>query len=467
MTFRAIIGASVFTGAAGVLGFVTSVVRAKVVAVDLGEAGLGLMGIFAAHIANLSALACWGIWTAGPRTIAGAADQDRLRKSAAVGRLGRRLTWLGLGLALAAVWPAGLLAFGDQRHAWDLAVCGLAVPLTVAAGVWTARLQAYGHVRAMAFTQAVGALSGLFIGVPLIWWYGIRGVAPSLLVAASTVLLCTRWQARKLCPEASDSEADPADIKALAALGLAFMLAAFLGQLAAYGARLVVLRGLSLEAAGQFHAAAAIGGSLPSLVVSAMGAGFFPLVAASDDEHETRLLVSRQIRAGLVLGLAPVCLLMAVAPSVVELLYSASFLPAVPVLKFMLWGVLFRLASWPIAYWLMAQGSVKEVIAAECASASLAVLLPLALVSEFGLPGAGFAFMAANVLHGALLCVLFFLKSGAWPDRAVFRAFVLAAACLLLAQVSAARLEPSVAVITTAAVASAVSLLEFGRARRE
>lgn len=467
MTFRSIIGASVLTGAAGILGFVTSVVRAKVVAVDLGEIGVGLMGIYAAHIANLSALACWGIWTSGPRTIAGAADQDRLRKSAAVGRLGRRLIWLGLGLALAAVWPAGLLAFGDQRHAWDLAVCGLAVPLTVAAGVWTARLQAYGHVRSMAFTQALGALSGLLIGVPLIWLFGVRGVAPSLLVAASTVLLSTRWQARKLCPEAADASANPADVKALAALGVAFMLAAFLGQLAAYGARLVVLRGLSLEAAGHFHAAAAIGGSLPSLVVSAMGAGFFPLVAAGDDEHKARGLVSRQIRAGLVLGLVPVCLLMAGAPSVVELLYSDSFLPAVPVLRFMLWGVLFRLTSWPITYWLMARGSVKQVIAVECASAALAVLLPMALVSEYGLTGAGFAFMAANMLHGALLCVLFFLKSGVWPDKGLIKAFGLAAGCLSLSQFSANRLEPSVSVIVTAAAAAAASLSEFRRARHE
>ena len=467
MTFRTIIGASFLTGAAGILGFMTSVVRAKVVAVELGEVGVGLMGIYAAHIANLSALACWGIWTSGPRTIAGAAERERLRKSAAVGRLGRRLTWLGLGLALAAVWPAGLLAFGDQRHAWDLAVSGLAVPLTVAAGVWTARLQAYGHVRAMAFTQAVGAFSGLLVGIPLIWMLGVRGVALSLLVAASAVLLSTWWQARRLCPKVADSAAEPADVKALVALGVAFMMAAFLGQLAAYGARLVVLRGLSLEAAGHFHAAAAIGGSLPSLVVSAMGAGFFPLVAATDDEHEARCLVSRQIRAGLVLGLVPVCLLMVGAPSVIELLYSGSFLPAVPVVKLMLWGVLFRLTSWPVTYWLMARGSVKEVIAAECVSAALAILLPMALVSEYGLVGAGFAFMTANILHGMLLCGFFFLRSGAWPDKAVIRAFGLAAGCLLLAQVSISCLEPPVAIIVTVAAAAAACLLEFRRARHE
>jgi enterobacterial common antigen flippase len=455
MSSSKVIRSSVYMGGATALSFVAGLIRTKVVAMLLGPAGVGLVGIFTNFGGNLAAVSSWGIWTSGVRTISAAPEEEKARKSAAVGIFGRRLIWLGLALAVIACWPVTFATFADGQYLTDMLIVGLTAPLVVATGIWTARLQAYGHLRALAKGQVLSAILGLLLGVPLIWMLGAKGIAPSLLLAALLLALITWRSAARLCPFDTSVEAQDKDLRELAKLGTAFMAVAFMGQLAAYGTRLILVRQLGLEAAGHYQAAAAIAGSLIGLVVSAMGAGFFPQVAAAADESASRRLVDRQIEVGVMLGLPALVILVGAGGFCLHLLYAQTFDPALPVLTWMTWGILFRLLSWPMTYWLMARGSSKAVILAEGFSCACSVALPLFTVPYFGLAGAGIAFFLGHAIYAVALLAISRRRSGGWIGRPALRAMawaVLFMACTqLLAPMS--RLIVVAATLVSALVA--------------
>ena len=430
MSSSKVIRSSVYMGGATAVSFVAGLIRTKVVAMLLGPAGVGLVGIFTNFGGNLSAVSSWGIWTSGVRTISAASEAEKARKSAAVGIFGRRLVWLGLSLAVVACWPVTFATFADGRYLTDMLIVGLTAPLVVATGIWTARLQADGHLRALAQGQVLSALLGLLLGVPLIWTLGVKGIAPSLLLAAILLAALTWRSATKLCRVDPSVQAQNQDLHELAKLGAAFMAVAFMGQLAAYGTRLILVRQLGLEAAGHYQAAAAIAGSLPGLVVSAMGAGFFPQVAAAADESASRRLVDRQIEVGVMLGLPALVILVGAGGFCLHLLYARTFDAALPVLAWMTWGILFRLLSWPMSYWLMARGSSKAVIVAEGFSCACSVALPLFTVPYFGLAGAGIAFFLGHAIYAVGLLVISRRRSGGWVGRPALEAMVWASLLL-------------------------------------
>lgn len=430
MSSSKVIRSSVYMGGATAVSFVAGLVRTKVVAMLLGPAGVGLVGIFTNFGGNLSAVSSWGIWTSGVRTISAASEEEKARKSVAVGIFGRRLVWLGLALAVVACWPVTFATFADGRYLTDMLIVGLTAPLVVATGIWTARLQADGHLRALAQGQVLSALLGLLLGVPLIWMLGVKGIAPSLLLAAMLLAALTWRSATKLCRVDPSVQAQNQDLHELGKLGAAFMAVAFMGQLAAYGTRLILVRQLGLEAAGHYQAAAAIAGCLPGLVVSAMGAGFFPQVAAAADETASRRLVDRQIEVGVMLGLPALVILVGAGSFCLHLLYARTFDAALPVLAWMTWGILFRLLSWPMSYWLMARGSSKAVIVAEGFSCACSVALPLFTVPYFGLAGAGIAFFLGHAIYAVGLLVISRRRSGGWIGRPALEAMVWASLLL-------------------------------------
>jgi PST family polysaccharide transporter len=130
-------------------------------------------------------------------------------------------------------------------------------------------LQAAGHVKTLAKAQAVAALGGLSIGLPLIYFFGTIGIAGSLLLAAFVPMAFT-WRAA--CHDCDIGSEKPrrADLRALFDMGGGLMVIGVAAQLAAYGVRLAIIKhhgadvGAGLADAGYYQAAIAIAGSLPT-----------------------------------------------------------------------------------------------------------------------------------------------------------------------------------------------------------
>ena len=434
MAFARILRSSALMGGASVASLAAGFLRAKVIAWVAGPAGVGLLGVCGGFSGNVATFAGWGLGTSGVRAIAAADEAARPAKIAAVRAFGQLLTWLGALLTVALFWPVGRATFGSAEFAGDLLVAGLAAPLIIATAMWTAILQAHGRLKALALSQVATAVGGLVLGLPLIATYGVRGIAPSLLLAAALTAFFTWRQARAVAPPGVAPPAARADIAALVRLGGALMVVGLLSQLAAYAVRLMLIRQLGLEAAGNYQAALSIAGSLPGFVFAAMGTDFFPRVAAARGEAEAQGLVEKQIQAGLLLALPLLVLLLVMGRTCIHLLYKddPGFDGAVLVLGWMIWGVFLRVVSWPMGFWLLARGSALAVIVVEGVACLITGLLPWVFITSHGLVGAGMAFFYGYLSYLGLMLLIARRRAGVWLDGFTLAVSLLGAGVLWL-----------------------------------
>jgi PST family polysaccharide transporter len=286
MAFARILRSSALMGGAQAVTLITAFIRSKLIAMAIGPAGIGLMGVLTTFNANLASVAGWGLGASAVRTIAGSPAAEKEQKTASVLRLGRRLVLGGFVVVLALVLPVGLLTFGNQDYSLELLVAGLAVPCVIATGTWSSLLQAAGHVRTLARTQVISSVVGLLLGLPLIYAFGPLGIALSLFLAALSTSVITWREANRLTP-ANPEKASNADVRELVKLGAALQVGAILGAVSSYLVRVLILRGhgadivAGLADAGFYQAAFAMTGGLPGVIFSASSQDFFPRVAAA------------------------------------------------------------------------------------------------------------------------------------------------------------------------------------------
>ena len=218
------------------------------------------------------------------------------------------------------------------------------------------------------------------------------------------------------------------------------MLVGWLGQLSAYLVRLAIVRQEGLDAAGYYQAAFAISGSLPGFVFAAMGADFFPRVAAAKNESMATKVVERQIQAGLLLSVPFIAAMIMFKAECVRLLYSPDLDQSAQLVSWMSWAVYIRIISWPMGFWLIARGAPAVVMAIESSASLLTVIASTVLLAVYGTIGASIGTLAAAFAYLAILALLFRLKSGVrfststWQAVAVSAILLGSAQCLGLAE---------------------------------
>ena len=427
MPFARILRTSALMGGAQVVVLAAGFVRAKAIAMILGASGVGLIGIFNAFSGNVSSFAGWGLGTSGVRLIAGAPEDNKPAKVAAVRRMGWMLSLIGLGLGVLAFWPTARLTFGSSQYATEMAIVAFAIPCVIASSAWSAMLQAAGKIASLAKVQVSGALTGLLLGLPAIYLWGTIGISISIFLAAAIPAFVLWRAARSESQAGMDASAESGDLRQLVSLGGALMVVAWLGQLSAYVVRLAIVRFDGLEAAGYYQAAFAISGSLPGFVFAAMGADFFPRVASAKDEAEARSITEKQILAGLLLGVPLIVALLTLGTLSIRLLYADTFDAAIPLLAWMAWGVFARLVAWPLGFWMMARRSPRAFIVVEGAACLISLAIPLLLMNRMGLVGAAIGFFWAAILSAVLLVCLMCRGSGMTPGAGTAKAIFFAA----------------------------------------
>jgi PST family polysaccharide transporter len=423
-TYGEIVRSTALIGAASVLNIVIGIVRTKAIALLLGPAGVGLLGVFSS-IADLArSFAELGINSSGVRQIAeaaGSSDGGRIARTAAVlRRTAIALGVLGAAVLAAACVPVSMLTFGNAGHAGEVALLSLVVLFKLVADGHAALLQGMRRIRDLARAGVVGALLGTLLTIPLVYFLGDRGVVPSLVAVAASSLAAFWWYSRT--PSVTRPVLTVAEVRNEAAgllkLGLAFMASGLLMVGSGYVVRLIVLHDVGLEAAGLYQAAWTLGGLYVGLILQAMGADFYPrLVGAAEDHATCNRLVNEQARVGLLLVVPGVIATVTFAPLVLTLLYSAEFTHAVEVLRWICLGMALRVITWPMGFIVIAQGRRTMFFVTELLWTVVSVALAWTCVGAFGLAGAGIAFFGAYVFHGLMMYVVVRVLSGfGWSE---------------------------------------------------
>jgi PST family polysaccharide transporter len=398
-SYRQILRSSSIMGGAQAINYLVGLLRVKVVAVLLGPAGVGVIGLYGSATSLLGTVTSLGLGSSAVRAIARAQGQDDPLAVARTIRMLRRLVWatgvLGWLASIALALPLSRLMFQSTDHAWALAVLGGTLLLSAISGGQTALLQGLRRIGDIARLQVAAAVLNTAVTVWLYAWLREDGIVPVLVANAVVQLLCSWWFARRVeVPNvAMDWSQAVAEAKPLLGLGVAMMWSGVLTLLLDLYTRTLVSRTLGIDAAGIYQAAWALSGLFAGFVLGAMGTDFYPrLTALIHDRESAAQAVNEQTEIGILLALPGLLVTLAFAKWVVWALYSARFAPAADVLAWMVLGVFGRVLSWPMGFIQLALGAGRLYMATEATFLAFQAVLVAWLVPRHGVIGAAYAF---------------------------------------------------------------------------
>lgn len=406
-SYRTILRSSSIMGSASVLNVVIGLVRMKLVAVLLGPAGVGLIGLLQNLMQAASGVAAMGLGTVGVRQIAEANGDGRV-DDVVVAR--RALLWGTVVLALlggAAVYllraPIAQWSLGDSGKSDLVGWLALGVALTVAAGSQGALLNGLRRIGDLARLQVATGFLGTALGVGALLIWGEAGLIAFVLSAP----LATFMLGHVFVMRAGVVRAPPTPWRALVAqwrvmipLGSAFVVSGLVTTGGFLVVRSLVQRDLGAEALGQFQAAWAIGMTYLGFVLGAMGTDYYPrLCAALHDPAAATRLINEQTEVALLLAAPAVLAVLALSPWLVPLLYTDAFSPAITILHWQLLGDLLKVMSWPLGFVIVAAGAGRTFVVSESIGlgvfvAGVGIGLPL-----IGVLATGVAFLAMYVAY--------------------------------------------------------------------
>lgn len=409
-TYSEILKSSALIGGSSVVNIAIGIVRTKALALLLGPAGFGLMGMYGS-INNLAqSIAGMGLNISGVRQIAesvGSGDTDRIARTVAV--LRRTSVLLGiLGAVLLVVFSrqVSTLTFGNDQHAAAVALLSLAVFFSLVSGGQEALIQGMRRISDLAIMGVLGTLFGTILTIPIVFFLREKGVVPSLVGIAAMTIVTSWWYSRKvqIQPPAMTASEVKQEAASLLKLGLVFMASGMLTMGAAYAVRTMVVRIIDLEAAGFYQSAWKLGGLYVGLILQAMGADFYPrLTSVAKDNTQCNRMVNEQAQVSLLLGGPGVLATLTFAPLVITLFYTAEFNAAGEILRWICLGMSLRLITWPMGFIIIAKGASKLFFWAEVAWTVVNVGLSWICLRSFGLAGVGIAFFGSYIFHGLMI----------------------------------------------------------------
>jgi len=399
-SYRSIFKATSLFGGVQVYQILIQIIKSKFIAVLLGPAGFGIMGLYQSAIDLIKQVTSLGISQSAVRDVSeayGTGDLQRISRTTTV--LKRVVWWTGiLGLIAVALFSPILskTSFGNYDYTVPFIFLSVTLLLDQLCAGQRVVLQGMRRLRDLAKCSAVGVTLGLVLSVPLYYLLGVDGIVPTMILNAITSFVIAWVYARKVKIEPVNISLKDtiAESKSMMAMGVSMSLSGVLAMGIAFALRSYIRSIGGTEGVGFYQAGFAIIESYVGLVFSAISTDYYPrLAAVNSDNRQCKEIICQQGEIGVFI-LAPMLTICIVfMPIVLRILYSDAFLAAN---NFILWcclGMMFRLASWVISYVFIAKSESKLFIISEAFGKAYFLLFNILGYKIGGLSGLGIAFV--------------------------------------------------------------------------
>lgn len=413
------------------LSLLVSLVRNKFVAVFLGLEGMGLVGLYNATVKLMTDSTGFGLSTSAVRSVSQAfdsADSCRMRHAVAVLR-----TWAVLASVLGYVLTVALspwlsrFTFSSADYTLQFIILAPAVGLATLVSCEMAVLKAMRQLSSLATITIFNVLGALAVSVPVYWIWGIDGIVASLLTVAVLQFVFTLHFSARACPwrfRASWrlfrrllSEGCP-----MVRLGMAFLLASLCGSAADWFVRITLNAFGSTTDVGLFNAGYMMTMTYGSMMFSSMETDYFPrLSACADRTDEMNIIVCRQMEVSLLLISPMMVAFSLLLPLLLPLLFTAQFVPAIPMMQVVIIALYLRAVKLPVAYLPLAKGDSRAFLFLEALYAVVMVVLVLVGYRWKGLVGTGYALLLISVMDLVVQALFSHYRYGFTWGRSVAR----------------------------------------------
>ena len=397
---REIFRSSAIIGGSSAFSIIIGVVRVKVLALLLGPAGIGLLGIYQNIMGVASTVAGCGLGDSGVRTLALAGGSEEVLTAV---RRALLLTNLLLGLGgMLVLWlarePIAHMVFEGAIRASDVGWLGLGVLFTLLATSQTSLLQGLRRIGDLARVSVISALLTTSVGIVFVFILGESGIVWFVITTPAMGMVVVTYFTRRLpLPESKyDWPRVRQQCQSMIKFGVPVMVAALLNAGTVLLARSLILRELGIEATGHFAASWTISMTYLGFILGAMATDYYPrLSAVIKSPEDARRLVNEQGEMALLLGGTVILAMVTLAPWVMYLLYSAAFEVAAEVLRWQMLGSIIKLIGWPMGFVVLASGRSGLFVYTQLVWNAIFLLCLYLLINQLGLLAVGLGFCFA------------------------------------------------------------------------
>ena len=442
---KEILKSSFIIGGSSVINIAVGLLRMKIVAILLGPAGVGLIGLLNNLMSAGANLSAMGIGNSGTRQIA-EANAKGSDRDLAVAR--KALLLCSLALALIGGIAFFLLSPYLARHILDdeslsstVGWLSIGLSLTVIVRSQRALLTGLRRIGDVAKITVASSVVSAFAGILALYIWGEAGIVIFIIstpLVGVVISYCYVARLPKLSVLIGKITAISSQGSALFRLGFSFMVASLsvlLGQLAI---RSIVQHELGAASLGYFQAAWSISMTYIGFVLAAMGTDYFPrLTAVITDHSAARRMVNDQAEIAILLAGPVLLAMLALTPWVIQALYTKDFLVASNILRWQILGDVLKIICWPMGFIIVASGKgrifmMKEIFVMGVFVAGVWLMIPIA-----GLEATGMAFFLMYLVNIPIVMMISkFLIDFKWSGVVKVDATILVISALTIAIVA-------------------------------
>lgn len=392
-------------GGVQVINILVQIVRSKLVAVLLGPAGMGVMGLLTTSLSLLTSATNFGLGTSAVRNISEAnatGDQQKIGETVSVLR---KMVWLTgtLGCIVTLILSPFLsrISFGDSSYTLSFAVLSFTLLINQLAVGQSVLLQGMRRIKWMAKAGVMGSIGGLLIAVPLYYLLGQKGIVPALVISSVVIFCIQAYFSKKVDITPISISFKQAWIKSKDMMKLGFMLSlsGLISTACSYLVRIFISHNGNVADVGLYSAGFTMINVYVGLVFTAMSTDYYPRLSAISDSNQTNTLVNEQSEIALFILSPLICIFLVFINWIIIVLYSDKFLPISDMIHWATLGIFFKSLSWAAAFIILAKGNSKFYFWNELIANLYMLILNAIGYYYLGLTGLGISFLVGYVVY--------------------------------------------------------------------
>ena len=344
------------------LNILMNLIRAKLAAMLLGPAGIGLNSIYNETREFIHSTTNLGMDQSGTREIAKSTGAPDLADSVTLTR-----SWIMLlavfGMLVTAIfaYPLSWMLFSDGDHTWQIVALSPAVAFsTLTCGELTV-LRGLQQMKTIAGVSVLHVVLGVLTTIPLYYIWGMDGIIGALVLMTLSLAVVTMIYSYRIHPpKFCFVKAFLAKGRQMLVLGMSFVIAGFIANLGKLAVKAYINVNGSLDDVGLYSAGLTLTLMISNVVFASLENEFYPrLSSIFMDKTQRYLAIVRQMKVGLAIITPITIVAIVLMPWIVPILLSDEFSTIVPMAQIASLGLIFRALYLPAALVPMAAGESK------------------------------------------------------------------------------------------------------------
>lgn len=404
--FKSALKGTTLLGGVQVFKILLAIIRSKIVAVFLGPAGVGVLGLFNSALDLIYGFSNLGLGTSAIREIAAASNRGEEQQLAKTVRVVKNLVLvtglIGMSICLFFSPYWSYTSFGNRDYSFTFALLSITVLFRLLSEGQNTILQGTRKLKFLAKSNIWGNFWGLVASVPLYYYFGVGGIAPALIITYLINLLLSWHFSNKVKIEKIKVSFIEAINKGrlMIKLGVFVSLSGVVSYVVAYVIRIYISNVGGLDDVGLYSAGFSLVETYVGMVFTAMATEYFPRLSSLRDASEDySICIKQQMELSLLIIAPLICSFLIFSKVGIYILYTENFLGIETMICWAIFAILFKTPSWCCSYAIIAKGDSIVFFFTEILALVVKLVSSILFYKWWDLAGLGLSYLISYIYY--------------------------------------------------------------------